>query len=81
MRPTATRAVPPPKRRRTRPGQTFSTKQAADYLGLSTVYLASMIRRGELDATRGRQGWEITQAVIDAFLEERRLRPRRLVAP
>jgi hypothetical protein len=40
-----------------------------------------MIRRGELDATRGRQGWEITQAVIDAFLEERRLRPRRLVAP
>jgi excisionase family DNA binding protein len=81
VRPTATRAVPPPKRRRTRPGETFSTKQAADYLGLSTVYVASLIRRGELDATRGNHGWEITQTAIDVFLEERRLRPRRLVAP
>jgi excisionase family DNA binding protein len=81
VRPTATRAVPPPKRRRTRPGETFSTKQAADYLGLSGVYVASLIRRGELDATRGNHGWEISQTAIDAFLDERRLRPRRLVAP
>ena len=81
VRPTATRAVPPPKRRRSRPGETFSTKQAADYLGLSPVYLASLIRRGELDATRGNHGWEITQTAIDAFLEERRLRPDRLSLP
>jgi excisionase family DNA binding protein len=80
-RPTATRVVPPPKRRRTKPGDHFTSKQAARYLGLNEEYVTQLIRRGELEATRGARGWEITQGAIDAFLEERRLRPRRLVAP
>jgi len=43
-------------------------------LGLSSVHLASLIRRGELDATRGTHGWEITQAAIGPFLDKHRLR-------
>jgi len=75
LRPSATREVPPPRRRR-RTGEHLSTQQAADYLGLNDQYVLRLLRRGELDGTRGTHGWEITQAGIDRFLEERRLRPR-----
>jgi excisionase family DNA binding protein len=77
---TSTRAVPPPKRRRTKRGDHFTSKQAAEYLGLNDEYVTRLIRRGELEATSGKRGWEVTQAAIDAFLEGRRLRPRQLVA-
>jgi excisionase family DNA binding protein len=75
VRPSATREVPPPKRRRSRRGERFSTQQAADYLGLNDQYVMRLLRRGDLQGTRGAHGWEITQADIDKFLEQRRLRP------
>jgi hypothetical protein len=76
LRPNASRALPPPKRRRTSPGEHFTSKEASNYLDLNTKYLTKLIRRGDLAAARGQHGWEITQDAIDAFLEERRLRPQ-----
>jgi excisionase family DNA binding protein len=80
-RATSTRAVRPPRRRRTSRGDYFTSKQAAEYLGLNDEYVTLLIRRGDLEATRSERGWKITQAAIDAFLEERRHRATQLVAP
>jgi site-specific DNA recombinase len=77
---SASRFVPPPKRRRDRPGATFNAKQAAACLGLNIQYVLRLIKRGDIEGTRLGHEWRVTQQSIDEFLQRRRVRPK-LVAP
>lgn len=58
------------------PTLTFTSKQAANYLGVTDEHSTAThtTRRAGGDARR--TGWRITQAAIDAFPEERRLPSR-----
>jgi site-specific DNA recombinase len=77
LRPSATRAVPPPRRRRTDPDERLSTKQAADYLRVKDETVMRLIGWGDLVGQKGEHGWFVTLAAVNALLEERRLRPQR----
>jgi DNA invertase Pin-like site-specific DNA recombinase len=69
---TVTRAVPPPKRRRSDPAAQLSLDQAAAYLEMKEQSVLRLVRRGALEATRRAGGWQITQGAIDAYLRSRR---------
>ena len=43
-----------------------TTQEAAEYLGISTGRIRQLISSGQLEATKGEQGWLIEQAALDA---------------
>ena len=49
----------------------FSTKEAAQILGVSDKTVGRAIRAGELEAARVGKGYRVTRAAITAYLERR----------
>jgi len=80
LRPSATRAVPPPKRRRAKPDARLTARQAADYLGIKEETVMRLIRKGDLVGMKGEHGWDLAQATLDKLLQDRRVRATRAAA-
>jgi excisionase family DNA binding protein len=49
--------------------EVMSPKEAAEYIGISTITFYKLLKKGQVPATKFGRQWRIKKEVLDRFLE------------